>query len=93
MENKSNKSKKNNFEPKILRAEGKLTCPICNKEFKASGDTKYIFSGAYTCSWKCFYNEVKKREEAKKEAKKKEVKEEDKDKVQKEAKNNKKRNI
>ena len=75
----NNKSKKNNFEPKILRVEGKLICPVCNKEFKANGDTKYILSGAYTCSWKCFYNEVKKREEAKK----KDSKEEDKDKVKK----------
>ena len=38
-----------------------------NKEFEANGDTRYIISGGYTCSWKCFLNEVKRREAKKQE--------------------------
>lgn len=38
-----------------------LTCPICNKEFKPNNDTKYIIAGGYTCSWKCFLKESKRR--------------------------------
>ena len=43
----------------------KLICPVCGKEFKATPDTCYIISGRYTCSWKCFLNEVKRREKEK----------------------------
>lgn len=43
----------------------KLTCPVCGKEFKPTADTCYIISGGYTCSWKCFLNEVKRREREK----------------------------
>ena len=39
----------------------KLTCPVCGKEFTPSSDTCYIISGGYTCSWKCFLDEVKRR--------------------------------
>ena len=46
--------------------EGTLICPICNKEFEANEDTRYIISGGYTCSWKCFLKEMKKREAKKK---------------------------
>ena len=31
-----------------------LTCPVCNKDFKVSEDTKYIAMGGFTCGWKCF---------------------------------------
>ena len=31
-----------------------LSCSVCGKEFKISGDTKYISNGGYTCRWKCF---------------------------------------
>lgn len=43
-----------------------LICPVCGKEFKFSEDTKYIAAGGYTCSWKCFLTEVKRRESEKK---------------------------
>ena len=52
---------------KPIHPEGILTCPICNKEFEANGDTRYIISGGYTCSWTCFLNEVKRREAKKQE--------------------------
>lgn len=39
-----------------------LVCPICGIEFEVNDDTKYITAGGYTCSWKCFLNEVKRRE-------------------------------
>ena len=41
--------------------QGTFTCPICGKEFEANNDTRYIIGGGYTCSWKCFLNESKKR--------------------------------
>lgn len=44
-----------------------LVCPICGKEFEPNDDTKYIIAGGYTCSWKCFLNESKKREAKRKE--------------------------
>ena len=44
----------------------RLVCPVCNKEFKATDDTKYIVSGGYTCSWKCFLTRVKEAEDEKK---------------------------
>ena len=52
---------------KLVNSQGLLTCPVCGKEFKPNGNTKYIISGGYTCSWKCFLNEVKKRDAEKKE--------------------------
>lgn len=48
---------KNNIYP-----EGMLTCSVCGKEFKANDDTRYIISGGYTCSPKCFFKEVKEKE-------------------------------
>ena len=50
-----------------LYPKGSYTCPICNKEFEATEDTRYIIGGGYTCSWKCFLTEHRKRE-AEKEA-------------------------
>ena len=47
-----------------------LTCPVCGKEFKPTGDTKYIVTGGYTCTWKCFLKEVEMREAAKESKKK-----------------------
>ena len=44
-----------------------LTCPVCGKEFKVNNDTKYIIAGGYTCSWKCFLKEAKKRDAIRKE--------------------------
>lgn len=43
-----------------------LICPVCNKEFKATDDTKYIAKGGYVCSWKCFLARVKEGEAEKK---------------------------
>ena len=40
----------------------RLTCPVCNKEFKVTDDTCYIVAGGYTCSWKCFLKRVAGRE-------------------------------
>lgn len=42
-----------------------LVCPVCGKSFKATEDTCYFISGGYTCSWKCFLDEVKRKEAAK----------------------------
>lgn len=36
-------------------------CPVCKKEFVANGEQKYIIGGGYTCTWKCFCEETKKR--------------------------------
>ena len=47
---------------KLIYPQGILACPVCGKEFEANDDTRYIISGGYTCSWKCFLNEAKKRE-------------------------------
>lgn len=41
--------------------QGSLICSVCGKEFKANDDTRYIIAGGYTCSWKCFLAEDKKR--------------------------------
>lgn len=49
--------KSKNSEPKQM-----LICPVCNKEFEVNGDTKYFIRGGYTCSWKCFLNEVKQQD-------------------------------
>lgn len=38
-----------------------LNCPVCGKEFKVSVDTNSIISGGYTCSWKCFLDETKRK--------------------------------
>lgn len=43
-----------------------LICPVCGKEFKPNDDTKYIINGGYTCSWKCFLDEAKRKDEEKK---------------------------
>jgi hypothetical protein len=40
-----------------------LTCPVCGEEFEVTDDTKYIIAGGYTCSWKCFLNEMYRRKE------------------------------
>lgn len=39
-----------------------LICTVCGKEFKVNDYTKYIINGGYTCSWKCFINEAKRRD-------------------------------
>lgn len=51
---------------KSVYPQGMFVCPVCGKEFKADDDTRYIISGGYTCSWKCFLNEVKRRQSEKK---------------------------
>ena len=48
----------------------KLICPVCGKEFKVGEDTHYIISGGYTCGWKCFLDEMKRREAEKRNDKK-----------------------
>lgn len=48
-----------------------LTCPVCGKEFEPNDDTKYIASGGYTCSWKCFLVVAKKQSEKKNKIKNK----------------------
>lgn len=47
--------------------QGEYVCPICNKEFEANDDTRYVIHGGYTCSWGCFLNEVKRLEKEKNE--------------------------
>ena len=62
--------KENNMsKQELLNPQGVLVCPVCGKEFKANDDTKYIAAGGYTCSWKCFLNETKRKSEEKKEQK------------------------
>lgn len=56
------KTKTNNITSNSLYPQGKLICSVCNKEFEANDDTRYIISGGYTCSWKCFLNESKRRD-------------------------------
>ena len=50
------------------KLQDKLICTVCGKEFKISGDTKYIINGGYTCSWKCFYKEAKRRDTEREES-------------------------
>lgn len=45
-----------------LFAENMLTCPVCGKTFEKGPDTKYIIAGGYVCDWKCFLDEMKRRE-------------------------------
>ena len=49
-----------------VRLGEELFCPVCGALFKATEYTKYIMKGEYTCSWKCFYNEARSRDEEKK---------------------------
>lgn len=42
-----------------IKLGDRLVCPICNKEFTATEDTKYIAGGGYVCAWKCFLARVK----------------------------------
>lgn len=56
------KTKINNNTSNSLYPQGKLICSVCGKEFEANDDTRYIISGGYTCSWKCFLNESKRRD-------------------------------
>ena len=46
--------------------DNKLTCSVCGKEFQPNDDTKYIINGGYTCNWKCFLDEAKRKDEEKK---------------------------
>lgn len=48
---------KNTIEDVIIGE--KLICPVCNKTFVVSEDTKYIVVGGYTCEWKCFLAKVR----------------------------------
>ena len=42
--------------------QGTFNCSVCNKEFEADDNTRFIVAGGYTCSLKCFLDEVKRRE-------------------------------
>lgn len=46
----------------LLNSQGMLTCSVCGQEFKPNKETKYIISHGYTCSWKCFLKEAKRRD-------------------------------
>ena len=61
---------KNYVIEECVNPQGFLICPVCNKEFKPNDDTKYIVSGGYTCSWKCFLTEVKTKEKERENNKK-----------------------
>lgn len=41
-------------------------CPVCGKKFKITQDSCSLIAGDYTCSWKCFLDEVKRRDAEKK---------------------------
>lgn len=58
---------KNKIESKSLDPPKTLICTVCGEEFEPNDDTKYIIAGGYTCSWKCFLNEAKRRDAEKKE--------------------------
>lgn len=45
----------------IIKIGDELICSVCGEIFKATNDTKYIINGGYTCSWKCFLEEAKRR--------------------------------
>ena len=64
---------KNYSMSELVDSKGFLTCPICGKEFKFTDNTKYIAGGGYTCSWKCFLTEVKRREEEKNNSNKRRI--------------------
>lgn len=59
------KNKENDIRSKAAYPQGSLVCSVCGKEFKANDDTRYIIAGGYTCSWKCFLTESKKRDDEK----------------------------
>jgi len=40
----------------------KYICSVCEKQFVATEDDKYIINGGYTCSWKCFLQEFRKHQ-------------------------------
>ena len=42
--------------------QGTFICSVCGKEFEAHDDTRYIIAGGYTCTWKCFLQEAKRRD-------------------------------
>ena len=48
-----------------IKIGDQLSCPVCQKSFVSTEDTKYIISGGYTCSWKCFLKRCKEREQEK----------------------------
>lgn len=50
-----------NNKSKNIYPQGMFVCPICGKEFEANDDTRYIIGGGYTCSWRCFLTEHRKR--------------------------------
>lgn len=60
---------KNKIKLKSLDPPEKLICTVCGKEFEPDDDTKYIIAGGYTCNWKCFLNEVKRRDAEKEKGK------------------------
>lgn len=57
--------------PKTVNASNPqdiLICPVCGKEFQKDGNTKFTINREYTCSWKCFRDEVNRHEAMKQEA-------------------------
>ena len=51
----------------MIKIGDELICPVCGAIFEVTGDTKYIIAGGYTCSWKCFLAEAKRRSKKKEE--------------------------
>lgn len=72
----SKKAKTNNPDNETSNStpEEKLICPICGKEFAFNDDIRYIIAGGYTCSWKCFLDESKRRAAARQEQQEKKSK-------------------
>ena len=62
MRTKSTTTKKQTKLERLIPEQRTLKCSVCGKEFDADSVAKYIISGGRTCSWNCFYGEVKRRE-------------------------------
>ena len=43
-----------------------LICPVCNKKFQTTSETKFLIGGGFTCCWKCFLNYASKKKSDKK---------------------------
>lgn len=62
MRTKKTTTKKQTKLERLVPEQRIIKCSICGKEFVADDVAKYIIAGGRTCSWNCFYGEVKRRD-------------------------------